>query len=115
MAKVNFFSKEFDVDSEEMNANNCGAAASDYAAFAARMKSGEIRRLKTLLLVSLFSMSFVCHYVSKIFTSDPHHFTAPQRLPLTQNRRRRCPGDCRRDAHEQQCAAAGTCAYVLHF
>ena len=60
MAKVIFFSKEFDVDSEEINANDCGATALDYAAFAARMKSGEIRRLKTLLLVSFFFQFRLC-------------------------------------------------------
>ena len=51
--------KEFDVDSEEINASCCGVTAADCVALAARMKSGEIRRLKKLWLVRLFSVLFV--------------------------------------------------------
>ena len=51
MAKVKLGRRMFDVASEEMNAVVCGVTAADCAAFAERMKSGEISRLKTLILV----------------------------------------------------------------
>ena len=43
--------KEFDVDSEEICADLCGVTDADCVALAARMKSGEMRRLKILDLV----------------------------------------------------------------
>jgi hypothetical protein len=58
MAKVKLGCKEFDVDSEEINARLCGVTAADCVALAARMKSGEMRRLKRLHLVRLFSSVF---------------------------------------------------------
>ena len=51
MAKVKLGRNEFDVDSEEIYANGCGVTAADCVALAARMKSGEMRRLKRLYLV----------------------------------------------------------------
>ena len=57
MAKVKLGSKEFDVDSEEINATCCGVTDADCVALAARMKSGEMRRLKILNVVRLFSVS----------------------------------------------------------
>ena len=54
MPTVKLGSKEFDVDSEEINANDCGVSAADCVAFAARMTTGEISRVKTLHLVSFF-------------------------------------------------------------
>ncbi len=42
---------EFDVNSEKINAMDCGVSDADCVAFAARMKTGEISRVKTLLLV----------------------------------------------------------------
>ena len=56
MAKVKLGSKEFDVDSETIHAAYVTDA--DCVALAARMKSGEMRRLKTLWLVRLFSVVF---------------------------------------------------------
>ena len=50
--------KEFDVDSEEIDASCCGVTFADCVALAARMKSGEMRRLKKLELVRLFSALF---------------------------------------------------------
>ncbi len=58
MAKVKLGREEFDVDSEEINANFCGVTDADCVALAARMKSGEMRRLKILRLVRLFSLLF---------------------------------------------------------
>ena len=59
MAKVKLGSKEFDVDSEEIYIpDSCGITAADCVALAARMKSGEMRRLKKLQLVRLFSVLF---------------------------------------------------------
>ena len=58
MAKVKLGSKEFDVDSEEIYALGCDVTDADCVALAARMKSGEMRRLKKLHLVRLFSVLF---------------------------------------------------------
>ncbi len=55
MAKVKLGSKEFDVDCEVIDARGCGVTGADCVALAARMTSGEIRRLKMLILVRLFS------------------------------------------------------------
>ena len=60
MAKVKLGRKEFDVDSEETNASSCGVTDADCVALAARMKSGEMRRLKRLYLVRLFLVVFQC-------------------------------------------------------
>ena len=54
MPTVKLGSKEFDVDSEEIDASDCGVSAADCVAFAARMTTGEISRVKKLLLVSFF-------------------------------------------------------------
>jgi hypothetical protein len=54
MPTVKLGSKEFDVNSEEINACGCGVSAADCVAFAARMTTGEISRVKTLALVSFF-------------------------------------------------------------
>ena len=51
MAKVRLGSKEFDVGSLVIDAKFCGVTDSDCVAFAARMKTGEISRLKKLRLV----------------------------------------------------------------
>ena len=45
------FQMEFRVDSEKIDAYNCGVSAADCTAFAARMKTGEISRVKKLILV----------------------------------------------------------------
>jgi hypothetical protein len=60
MAKVKLGSRECDVDSEVVNANFCGASAADVALLAARMKTGEISRLKTLNLVIFFRFVVCC-------------------------------------------------------
>ena len=52
MPTVKLGRKEFDVDSEEINASGCGVSAADCVAFAARMRTGEISRVKKLDLVS---------------------------------------------------------------
>ena len=51
MAKVKLGTEEFDVGSEEIDARNCGVSAADCAELAARLKTGEISRVKTLKLV----------------------------------------------------------------
>ena len=51
MAKVKLGTNEFDVGSEEIDATNCGVSAADCAELAARMKTGEISRVKTLIIV----------------------------------------------------------------
>ena len=52
MPKVNLGSEEFDVDSEEIDASCCRVSDADCVAFAARMRTGEISRVKKLELVS---------------------------------------------------------------
>jgi hypothetical protein len=48
---------EFDVDSEEIDASGYGVSDADCVAFAARMRTGEISRVKKLNLVSFFVLS----------------------------------------------------------
>ena len=59
MSKVKLGSKEFDVDCEEIDARNCGVSDADCIALAARMKTGEISRVKRLYLVRFFSVLFL--------------------------------------------------------
>jgi hypothetical protein len=59
MAKVKLGNKEFDVDCEAMDASGCGVNAAGCVALAARMKTGEMSRLKRLCLVRFVSC-FVC-------------------------------------------------------
>ena len=49
--KVKLGTKEFDVGSEDMTAIGGGVSDADCAELAARMKTGEISRVKTLYLV----------------------------------------------------------------
>ena len=61
MPTVKLGSKEFDVDSEVINAVGYGVSDADCVAFAARMTTGEISRVKKLYLVSvLFVVVFQC-------------------------------------------------------
>ena len=53
MVKVRFGWREFDAISERIDAGGGGIADAACVAFAARMNSGEISRLKTLILVRL--------------------------------------------------------------
>jgi hypothetical protein len=59
MAKVNVGCQEFDVDCEVIVAGGMGVQDADCVALAARMKSGEMRRLKFLNLVRFFSVLFI--------------------------------------------------------
>ncbi len=54
MPKVKLGFKEFDVDCDVINADDCGVSAADCIALAARMKTGEISRVKILSLVRFF-------------------------------------------------------------
>ncbi len=51
MAKVKLGRMEFDVHSETIDAFSCGVPAADLSLFAARVKTGEISRVKKLILV----------------------------------------------------------------
>ena len=95
MAKVKLGSKEFDVDSEEIDARGCGVSDADCAAFAARMKTGEISRVKTLRLVSCFVL--FCWNANMSFAEQQP------------NRRRGSEGYCCRSATEQQREVAVPC------
>ena len=99
MARVKLGSKEFDVDSEDIYASSCGVSDADCAAFAARMKTGEISRVKTLILVSCFVL--FCWNANMSFAE-------PQ-----PSRRRGSEGYCCRSATEQQ--RAGTVACKMNF
>ena len=59
MAKVKLGRYEFDVDSDEINASFCGVTDADCVAFAARMKTGEISRVKRLYLVRTKFIVFI--------------------------------------------------------
>ena len=59
MSKVKLGRYEFDVDCEEIDARNCGVSDADCIALAARMKTGEISRVKSLQLVRFFSVLFL--------------------------------------------------------
>ena len=78
MAKVKLGRVEFDVDSEEIDADGCGVTVADCVALAAAMKSGKIRRLKILRLVRLFPVLFVFCFMSSICTSHPRYLTDQQ-------------------------------------
>ena len=58
MATVKLGSRFFDVDSELIDAYNCGVTDANCVALAAHMKSGEMRRLEILILVRFFSVLF---------------------------------------------------------
>jgi hypothetical protein len=86
-AKVKLSWQEFDVDSEEICACSCGVSAADCVALAARMKSGEMRRLKKLELVRLFSVFQVLlnfphlHLSSALFHRAPTKSAPSARAP----------------------------------
>ncbi len=54
MAKAKLGSKEFDVDCEQIEANECGVSDEECVALGARMKGVEFQRVKTVYLVSFF-------------------------------------------------------------
>ena len=58
MAWVKLGGVGFDVDSQVINASCCGVTDADCVALAACIKAGEMRRLKNLDLVRLFSVLF---------------------------------------------------------
>ncbi len=66
MPTVKLGSREFDVDSEEIKSSWCEVSAADCIAFAARMTTGEISRVKTLLLVSFFFCGYVLALHSRL-------------------------------------------------
>ncbi len=51
MTKVKLGSNEFNVDCEEIMADNCGVSNEECAAFGELMRSGKINRVKKLSLV----------------------------------------------------------------
>ncbi len=99
MAKVKLGSKEFDVDSEEIAASDCGVSDADCAAFAARMKTGEISRVKELDLVSCFVL--FCWNANMSFAEQQP------------SRRRGSEGYCCRSATEQQRADVVPCKMIF--
>ena len=104
MASVKLGRKTFDVNSEEINAYGCGVTAADCAALAARMKTGEISRVKTLRLVRFISVLFLlcfifCALLNRSFFAEPQ---------LHPHRRRSLHR--RRFADQQQRGGAVPCA-----
>jgi hypothetical protein len=73
MVKVRFGWKEFDVNSERIDAGGGGIADVACAVFVVRMNSGEISRLKTLILVRFVSLTSECREFSRNFV----YFSSP--------------------------------------
>ena len=63
MASVKLGIETIDVNSEEINAWNSGITAADCSALAARMKTGEISRVKELRLVRFISVLFLLCFI----------------------------------------------------
>ena len=63
MASVKLGSFTFDVNSEVIWANLCEVTAADCSALAARMKTGEISRVKELWLVRFISVLFLLCFI----------------------------------------------------
>jgi hypothetical protein len=107
--------KEFDVDSEEIDASRWGVSDADCVAFAARMTTGEINRVKRLILVRfiVFHMQNSRLPFSSAFVRANMSFAGQQ-----PSRRRGSDGACCRSASEQQRADAKPCKMdfgaVLH-
>ncbi len=108
MAKVKLGSKEFNVDSEEIDADSCGVPAADLALFAARVKTGEISRVKKLYLVIFFLFLFLLCIFRVLFAAlcASADVRCAGRQP---NRRRRRKIDCSSRGRKQQLAGAGPC------
>ena len=108
MPTVKLGRKEFDVDSEEIDASSCGVSDADCVAFAARMTTGEISRVKELNLVSFFLWLCFCAEFAFAFSSAcvRANMSFAGRQP---SRRRGSEGDCCRSATEQQRAGAEPC------
>ena len=87
--KVKLGKKELNVDSEEIAANSCQVTDADCVAFAARMKTGEISRLKRLYLVR-FIVFIAVH-------EGRHEFCSTATKSATKERRLLLPL-CRRTA-----------------
>jgi hypothetical protein len=67
-AKVKLGRKEFDVDCEEFDARSCGVTDADCVALAASMKSGKMRRLKSLYLVRMCCSWIVLHVFFRLIS-----------------------------------------------
>jgi hypothetical protein len=68
--------KEFDVKCDEIIVYNCGVTDADCVAFAARMKTGEISRVKTLIIVRFVFVTCEFMFVSSsMFESVDARFT----------------------------------------
>ncbi len=103
------FHLEFDVDSEEIDASGCGVSVADCVAFAARMTTGEISRVKKLHLVSFFFV-WLCFCAEFAFAFSSACVRANMSFAGRQpSRGRGSEGDCCRSATEQQRAVAAPC------
>ena len=63
MASVKLGTQTIDVNSEVIGASFCGVTAADCSALAARMKTGEISRVKELRLVRFISVLFLLCFI----------------------------------------------------
>jgi hypothetical protein len=89
MPTVKLGSKEFDDDSEEIDSIRCGVSDADFVAFAARMTTGEINRVKILLLVSVFVV-WLCFSAEFAFAFSSACVMANMSFAVPQPIRRRC-------------------------
>ncbi len=60
MPQVKLGNKSFDEDAEQIDANNSRFSDADCAALGAAMAAGKFKRLKKLILVSLY-FCYMCH------------------------------------------------------
>ena len=104
MASVKLGRKTFDVNSEVIDADFCSVTAADCAALAARMKTGEISRVKRLILVRFISVLFLLCFIFCALLN--RSFFAGQQ----QHRPRRRSLHRRRFADQQQRGDAVACA-----
>jgi hypothetical protein len=104
MVKVRFGWKEFDVNSERIDAGGGGIADVACVAFAARMNSGEISRLKTLILVRFVLLPTAFREFSRnfVYFSSPSVRANMSFAGLQPCWRRGSEGNCFSSAREYQ-------------
>jgi hypothetical protein len=119
MPKVKLGRKEFNVDSEEIDAQYCRVSATDCDAFAARMRTGEISRVATLNLVRFIVLIAVrlSRWILRMFFSAEFAFAFSSACVMTNmsfagrqpSRQRWSEVHCCRSATQQQRADAAPC------
>ena len=107
MAKLG--SRTFDVNSEEINAGGRGVTAADCAALAARMKTGEISRVKKLDLVRFISVLFLLCFIFCALLNRSFFAGAQQHRPRRRSLHRRRFADQQQREDAVACALGAIC------